>query len=328
MDKSLGWVTRRPRYYFNGASNLLVRAVLYYSLPFLMRMSRLFDYLIIMFDVDIEVIYATPVSCAQDLLASILMLITQLIFARRLHTVCGGPTSIASRMVTLAVCFFAFITFVFGLVSIVQIFQHGDLTAMASPSMAVVAVISQGFAAAANIIISIAMCWSLRPKRYPDMVMPAGVLGNVVAVCITRGLGLTWIPVKQTLNNVIDIVYRITNKTILDSAPNVCVNTLLGLLNAREVRRGIGFNAEETLSYRNDSSNNHDGLPSLRFRRPTNTKATQQTITFSRQDMDSGAIDIDETSKPSEHDENMSSTRSHYSEQHEDKTRLSSELEI
>ncbi|OAX35904.1 hypothetical protein K503DRAFT_858324 [Rhizopogon vinicolor AM-OR11-026] len=296
-----------------------------------------------MFNVDIEVIYATPVSCVQDILASILMLITQLNFARRLYTVCGGPTSITSRMVTLAVCFFAFITFVFSLTSVVQIFQHGDLTAMASPSMAIVAVISQGFAAAANMIISIAMCWSLRPTRYPDMVMPAGVLENVIAVCISRGLVLTVVQLacigavggyprsRPYITSSIQFIASPTKPywiALQMITCRVCVNTLLGLLNVRGARRGVGFNAEETLSYRNDSSNNHDGLPSLRFRRPTNTKATQQTITFSRQEMDSGAIDIDETSKPSEHDENMSSPRSQYSEQPEGKTRLSSELEI
>jgi hypothetical protein len=40
----------------------------------------------------------------------------------------------------------------------------------AHPELQVIAGISQGFALVANIIIFIAMCWSLRPARYPDMV--------------------------------------------------------------------------------------------------------------------------------------------------------------
>jgi hypothetical protein len=37
------------------------------------------------------------------------------------------------------------------------------------PKLQIIAGISQGFAAVANIIIFIAMYWSLRPARYPDI---------------------------------------------------------------------------------------------------------------------------------------------------------------
>ncbi|OAX32199.1 hypothetical protein K503DRAFT_860424 [Rhizopogon vinicolor AM-OR11-026] len=266
---------------------------------------------------------------------------------------------IPNLLVDFILCFLSFITFVFGLTSAVQILQHGDLIASASPSMAISASVdsstrrilirdyrlslssARGFATAANIIISIAMCWSLRPTCYPDMLMLASRIAGCNQLPTTRrqacgsagkyccgvyqpwlGIGCRsvgvhcnsrWMPGKQTLNNVIDSVYRITKIALQMATYRVCVNTLLGLLNAREARRGVGFNAEQALSYRNDSSNNHDGLPTLRFRRPMNTRApdlrlsyyqTQQTIAISRQYMDSGAIDIEETSKPSEHEEN------------------------
>jgi hypothetical protein len=77
----------------------------------------------------------------------------------------------------------------------------------AHPELQIIAGISQGFALAANIIIFIAMCWSLRPSRYPDMVRlvfhivgykqlltivfrPVGVFENLTMVFVGRALGL------------------------------------------------------------------------------------------------------------------------------------------
>ncbi|KAG1788626.1 uncharacterized protein HD556DRAFT_1311888 [Suillus plorans] len=127
-----------------------------------------------------------------------------------LHTitpfVCGGPTSITSRFVGTVVLFCAFIAFVFGLTSVGQFFQQRQLsTFAASPSMAIIAGISQGFASITNIIIFIAMCWSLRPAHYPDMLQPEGVVENLVVLFIGRGLGLALI--MFPLVSIIQLVY-------------------------------------------------------------------------------------------------------------------------
>ncbi|KAG2337187.1 hypothetical protein BDR05DRAFT_1005263 [Suillus weaverae] len=69
-------------------------------------------------------------------------------------------------------------------------FKQRQLSAFALPPMAVVVGISQGFAAVTNIIIFVVMYWSLRPVRYPDMLLPEGVVDNIVVLCVGRGLGL------------------------------------------------------------------------------------------------------------------------------------------
>jgi len=85
-------------------------------------------------------------------------------------------------------------------------------------------------------------------------------------------------------------------------------------LNAREVKRGMGVNVEETISDVNDSQG---GLPSLHFRLPANAKAvscmppavyviltysydmtqTRQTLNFTQQETESARSEAEEVSK-------------------------------
>ncbi|KAJ8589387.1 hypothetical protein M405DRAFT_862202 [Rhizopogon salebrosus TDB-379] len=270
----------------------------------------------------------------QGLLASILTLITQLFFAGRLYTVCGGPASITSKMVALVVCCLAFVSFVFGLISAGQTFQQRELSAFASHPMAVVAGVSQGFATAAYILISIAMCWALRPRRYPDMPMLArrdDGYNQVVALSASRPFGLTLIQLAcfGAFLALPTQAYWIALQMV---TCRVCVNTLIGILNTRKVKRGVGVHIEESVSETQDSTN--DGLPTLRFRLPTATKTqTQHTRTLNFTTgigIESGGTgtDTEEASKSCRDDEHLSSIRSQCSEQPEDKTRLSSEQAV
>ncbi|KAG1846171.1 hypothetical protein C8R48DRAFT_733471 [Suillus tomentosus] len=271
----------------------------------------LYHYLITMFDVTMDVLYATPAFCIQYLLLVILTLITQLFFASRLHTVCGGPTSITSRSVSTVVLFCAFIAFVFGLTSVGQFFQQRQLSTFASPSMAIIAGMSQGFAALANIIIFIAMCWSLRPARYPDMLQPEGVVENLVVLFVGRGLGLVIIQLAY-LGTFVASPGKPYWIAIQMMTPRIYANIVLGLLITREVRHGVGLNEEDTMSDRHDSqSDAFQG--SLRFR---DRKATQQSSSFSQQGENSRSTEIEETSKSYPDDQNSSSVHSHCSEQH------------
>ncbi|KAG1732063.1 hypothetical protein EDB19DRAFT_1735568 [Suillus lakei] len=235
-------------------------------------------------------------------LGVILTLIVQLFFASRLYT------CITSRSVTVVVLFCAFIAFA----SVGQIFQQRQLSAFALPPMAVIAEINQGFAAVTNIIIFIAMCWSLRPARYPDMHLPEGVAAKVVVLFIGRGLGLV----------VIQLVYLGTFAAspgqpywiaVQMITCRVYVNTVFGLLNSREVKCGTGLNEEETMSDRHDSQN--DGLPSrLQFRMPLSTKATQQSLSSSQQGESSRGSETEEANKSYGDDGHLGSIRSHCSE--------------
>lgn len=270
-----------------------------------------YHYLITMIDVRMEVLYATPPFCIQVLLSVILTLIVQLFFAARLYTVCGGPTSITSRSVSVVVLFCAFIACVFGLTSVGQIFHQRQLSAFAVPTMAVIAGISQGFASVANIIIFIAMCWSLRPSRYPDMVRPVGVFENLTVVFVGRALGLVIIQLAYfcTLVTSPGKPYWIAVQMV---APKIYANIVFGLLNTREVKRGIGLHEEESMSDRQDSQNH--GLPSaLRFR---SMKATKESLSFSQQGENSKGSEIEEASKSYTDDQILESIHSHCSELH------------
>ncbi|KAG2140264.1 uncharacterized protein EDB93DRAFT_1330174 [Suillus bovinus] len=281
--------------------------------------DRLYHYMVKMFDVATEVLYATPAFCIQYLLSVILTMIAQLFFASRLYTVCGGPTSITSKSVSTAVLFCAFIAFVFGLTSVGQFFQQRQLSTFASPSMAIIAGISQCFAAVANIIILIAMCWSLRPARYPDMLQPQGVFENLAVLFVCRGLGLVIIQLMYLGTFVASPgkPYWIAVQMV---APRVYTNTVLGLLNTREVKHGVGLNEEETLSDRQDSQNN--SFPGqLRFR---DIKTTQQSLSFSPQGESSRGSEIEEACKSYADNQNLESISSHCSEQNAyDKASLS-----
>ncbi|KAG1822475.1 uncharacterized protein BJ212DRAFT_1328035 [Suillus subaureus] len=269
-----------------------------------------YDYLITMFEVRMEVIYATPAFCIQYLLSVIITLIAQLFFARRLYTVCCGPTRITSRSVSVVVLFCAFIAFVFGLISVGQFFQQRQLSAFALPPMAIVAGISQGFATIANIIIFIAMYWSLRPARYPDIPLPKGAFDNLSMLFAGRGLALIVIQMAYFGTFVASPgkPYWVAVQMV---TPKVYANTVLGLLNAREVKRGVGLNEEETLSDRHDSRD--DGLPSaLQFR---STKATQQSLSFSQEAENSRSSEIEAISKSFSDDQNLESIRSRCSDQ-------------
>ncbi|KAG1785011.1 uncharacterized protein HD556DRAFT_1540252 [Suillus plorans] len=263
---------------------------------------RLYHYLIKMFDVTMDILYATPTFC--PLLIVCRIKIQYLL----LFVFCGGPTSITSRFVGTVVVFCAFIAFVFGLTSVGQFFQQRQLSTFASPSMAVsvlvhqedsylelqiIAGISQGFASITNIIIFIAMRWSLRPARYPDMLQPEGVVENLVVLFVGRGLGLAIIQLAYLGTFVASpgkpywiAIQMVTPRSSWQIV--VYANIVLGLLTTREVKHGVGLNEEDTLSDRHDSQN--DAFQgSLRFR---GRKATQQSSSFSQQGENSRSTEI------------------------------------
>lgn len=261
-----------------------------------------------MFYVSMDVIYATSSFCIQGLFSVIIPLIAHVFFAGRLYIVCGGPTTITSRSVRIVVLLCAFIALVFGLISVGQFFQQRQLSAFALPSMVVIAGISQGFAAVANIIICVASCWSLRPARYPDIRKPEGVLRNLI---VNRGLGLVVIQLAY-----FGIFVASPGKpywiAVQMVTPRIYANTVLGLLNSRQVRHGVGVNEEETFSDQHDSRNG--GLPSiLRFHQQSLKVQTQQSSSFSQQGESSRGSEIEEASKSYTDEQNLESIHSHCS---------------
>ncbi|KAG2133207.1 uncharacterized protein EDB93DRAFT_1175178, partial [Suillus bovinus] len=158
--------------------------------------------------------------------------------------------------------------------------------------MAIIAGISQGFAAVANIIILIAMCWSLRPAHYPDMLQPEGVFENLVVLFVCHGLGLVIIHLMY-LGTFVALPGKPYWIAVQMVAPRVYTNAVLGLLNTWEVKHGVGLNEEETLSDRHESQN--DPFPGqLRFH---DIKTTQQSLSFLRQGETGWGSEIEEARK-------------------------------
>ncbi|KAH7885033.1 hypothetical protein F5I97DRAFT_1928450 [Phlebopus sp. FC_14] len=108
----------------------------------------LYYYLIIMFDVNMDILYATTTFCVQYVLSIVLTFMSQMFFVHRVYAVSG------KRLVTLIVAFLFFTSFgkgshvncaldlddtradtVFGLTSAGQMFEQRQLSALASPNM-------------------------------------------------------------------------------------------------------------------------------------------------------------------------------------------------
>ncbi|KIJ14998.1 hypothetical protein PAXINDRAFT_180814 [Paxillus involutus ATCC 200175] len=261
--------------------------------------DKLYYYLIVIFDVNVDILYATTTFCIQYVLSILLTFISQLFFAHRVFQVTGG-----SRPVTLAVVFLSSISFVFGLVSSGQMFAQRRLSAFGSPGLEIVAAVSQSSAAIADVIIFVAMCYSLRPARYRDIAVPDGMVETAITLFVSRGLAFTvvqisyfgifvalpsrplWIPLHM-------IAIKCASCPCLSflSLPaftviSVYVNSVLGLLNAREVKHGQGLNEEDSLTDRKATTDTR--FPGTIRLNVDDTKATQRSVILT-----TGHIDIE-----------------------------------
>jgi len=113
--------------------------------------------------------------------------------------------------------------------------------------MEIVAGISQGFAALANIMIVIALSIFLRPSRNPRMRPPEGCFDQFVTYFINRGVCVTIVQlaymcvfVAMPSQQIWILFHLIVSK--------LYVNTLLAMLNSREVAHGRGINEEESVA--------------------------------------------------------------------------------
>ncbi|KAN0087941.1 hypothetical protein V8E55_006562 [Tylopilus felleus] len=204
----------------------------------------LYDYLITMFDVNMNVLYATTTFCFQYMISVLLTFISQVFFVHRVFQVTGR-----SWPLTLVLLFLSFIGLVFGLTASGQMVAQRRLSAFGTLNMEITASISLVSSVTADIIVFVTMCYSLRRARFPEIVVPEGFLSTVATVLVARGLAFT----------VVQIAYL----CVFLAAPSrqfwiplqmvackIYVNTLLGHLNLRTVRHGQGVNEEDSLTDR------------------------------------------------------------------------------
>ncbi|KIK80599.1 hypothetical protein PAXRUDRAFT_228207 [Paxillus rubicundulus Ve08.2h10] len=247
----------------------------------------LYYYLIVMFDANFDILYATTTFCIQYMLSVLITFISQLFFAHRVFQVTGGSTT-----VTLAVVFLSFTSFVFGLTSSGQMFAQRRLSAFGSPRLEAVAAVSQSSAAVANVIIFVTMCYSLRPARYRDIAVPNGIVETTTTLLVSRGLAFTVVQIAF-FGIFVALPSRPFWIPLHMIAIKFYVNNVLGLLNAREIKHGQGLNEEDSLTDRGAITDTR--FPGAIRVDVDDTKATQQSVILEAQhtDIESQATELE-----------------------------------
>ncbi|EGO23572.1 hypothetical protein SERLADRAFT_391689, partial [Serpula lacrymans var. lacrymans S7.9] len=146
--------------------------------------QALYYYLVTLFTVDIEFLFATTSFCVENGLAILASFIVQLYYVVRVWTVTSR-----SWIPAPIIAFASFVGFAFGITMTVQIFQNKRLVDLATFHMEIVAAISQAFSALADILIVSMMTYYLRPRRFPDMALPEGWVDTVTTYFVNRGFG-------------------------------------------------------------------------------------------------------------------------------------------
>jgi len=202
--------------------------------------QAVYYYLIDQFMLPVESLNVTSTFCAENGLAILATFIVQIFYAARIFQVGSRSWALLS-----VISCTALVAFGFGIAMTVQIFKQRWLTALGTPIMEIVAGISQGFAALADIMIVIALSYYLQPSRNPRMRPPEGWFDKFVTYFINRGVCVTvmqlaylcvfvGMPTKQ-----IWIPFHLV-------VSKLYVNTLLAMLNSREAIHGRGVNEEES----------------------------------------------------------------------------------
>ncbi|TFK52508.1 hypothetical protein OE88DRAFT_1734485 [Heliocybe sulcata] len=226
--------------------------------------QALYYYLITMFASPFGLLDATSTFCAENGLAILVGFIVQIFFAARVWTVTNKNWALAG-----AIAFFALAAFVFGITMTVQIFKQKRLSELATTHMKVVASLSQALATLADVLITGALMWYLSPKRNDLMKgkSPKGWFDKLVTYAINRGTTVSVIQFAYLLavsSSAVGIRLSVRDahappQFVIVPAKQiwmpfhlvvskVYVNTLLAMLNSREITSGRGAYEEESVS--------------------------------------------------------------------------------
>ncbi|KAH0832332.1 hypothetical protein J3R83DRAFT_13345 [Lanmaoa asiatica] len=193
--------------------------------PFVLRwpfltLSRLYYYLIIMFDVNMDVLYATT-NLSTYLVGHQVDLFGRSFFTHRVFQAASGQMSVISHQVAscaLLIC------------DIIR-FAQRRLSAFGSLQMQITAAIGQVTGMIADVIIFATMCHSLRRARFPEMVVSVEAVLDSVA----NDRKQAWY-------------------VLIFACPNADMDEYS--LNARDVKHGQGLNEEDSLTDRKAPANN------------------------------------------------------------------------
>jgi hypothetical protein len=199
-------------------------------------------YFIEQFMTPVGLLDATATFCIENGLAVLVVFIVQIYYSVRIFEVNGRSPFLP--FITSAI---SLIAFGLGVTMTVQIFNQQRLTEAASFQMKVVAGVSQGCAALADIIIVVALCYALQPSRNPRMRLPEGRFEEFFTFFINRGICFTIVqlaymcvfvatPTKQ---------FWIPFQMV---ASKLYINSLLLMLNTRALVHGRGIHEEQSVA--------------------------------------------------------------------------------
>jgi len=196
----------------------------------------------------IALLNVIPSFCVQNVLNIVVATIVQIFYSFRIYEVNGRSSILPFVTSTISL-----IALGFGIAMTIQIFHQQYLIVAASSIMKVVAGLSQGLAALVDIIIVLALFYAMRPSHNPRMRLPDGRFDKFITLFINRGVCFTLIqlaymcvfvamPAKQ---------FWIPFQMVISK---IYINSLLLMLNCRELAHGRGINEEQSMSSARKSS--------------------------------------------------------------------------
>jgi len=203
--------------------------------------QALYFYLITMFPFAIGLIDATSTFCAEIGLATLAVYIVQMFYASRVWSLSK------SRFLLGAVVLTSSAGCALGITMTAQMIQHRAFSHLAIPHVRAVAASSQGLTFISGFLSTGISFYYLQPSRKPSMKPLDGWFDQVVAYTFSRGSAAT----------VIQLAYFVVFATMPGkpiwmpfhlTVSKLYINSLLTLLNSRDVYHGQGVNEEQTIS--------------------------------------------------------------------------------
>jgi hypothetical protein len=203
--------------------------------------QALYFYLITLFPFAIGLVDATSTFCAEISLATLAIFIVQVYYATRIRSLSNSKFLFGAIIMTSSAAF------VLGLVMAAQMFQHRAFARLAIPHIQAVAASSQALTFISGFLTMGSLFFYLQPSRRPSMKPLDTWFDKCVAYTVTRG----------SIATVVQLAYLLVFTSMPDkfvwmpfhlAASKLYINSLLTMLNLRDVIHGQGVNEEETLS--------------------------------------------------------------------------------
>jgi len=219
--------------------------------------QALYFYLIELFPFTTELVDATKTFCAENGLAVLAVYIVQVFYASRVWTI-SKNAALASTIALISTA-----SFVLGISMTVQMFQNTAFAHLAVAHVKAIVSSAQGLTFLSGLLTFGALCFSLEPSRNAGVKPMEGWFDKLVAYTISRGSVATLVQFGYFISFVTIPSQQIWIPFHL-IASKLYINSLLTMLNSREVFRGHGINEEQTLSTQRQVGNTAFSLSGAR----------------------------------------------------------------